>query len=268
MENYLQKLLIVKDVENLTPFARRHDKIATLNLYKTEAFNKNGITSTIYLSVCAQLFDLYTEDEDFENAKINALNIYQGTMESSDENAKIEATINLANAYINENDIIDTKSTLKDFSVDKSNKYYSLYCLCLAKLARFEKDKDRELCYLRDAYNYSIKHEIPIEVQINILCALCLAYERHELFQKALQGYLELSNQIAQSSYQITTEQQISLEVRIARLANIGKNYTLSLEILSTVNNISPKVLRKNHPLIGVVQSQYDKTKQIYSARI
>lgn len=264
MENYIQKLLLVKDLENLTPFARRHEKINKLNTFKSEAFNKNGIDSTIFLSICAQLFDLYNEDEDYENARINALSIYQGSIESNNEDLKKEAIINLVIAYLNERNIFEAKKIFEDLNIEKTDSYYSQYCLCRSKLAKFEKEEDKEMCFLRDAYNYSVKSENQIDIQINILCDLCLCYERLHMYSKALHGFFELSNQIAQNSYQITTEQQLSLELRIARLAALEKNFPLSLEILTTVNTIAKKILRKNHPLLDVITKQLENTKKLY----
>jgi hypothetical protein len=265
MENNIQKLLLVKDVENLAPFARRHDKINKLNAYKNETFNKNGIDSTIFLSICAQLFDLYNEDNDYENASINAMNIYQGTQEGNNEKLIKEATINLVIAYINEKKIFEAKKLFEKLNIEKTDSYYSQYCLCRAKIARFEKDENKEMCFLRDAYNYSVRDENEIDIQINILCALCLCYERLHMYTKALHGYFELSNQIAQNTYQITTEQQLSLELRIARLAVAENNFPLSLEILTTVKPIARKVIHNKHPLLNLINTQLENTKNLYA---
>jgi hypothetical protein len=265
MENNIQQLLLVKDLENLAPFARRHDKINKLNTYKAEAFNKNGIDSTIFLSICAQLFDLYNEDNDYENARINAMNIYQGTIDGNNEDLKKEAIINLVIGYINERNIFDAKIIFEELKIEKDDPYYSQYCLCQAKIARFEKEENKEMSFLRDAYNYSVKQENQIDIQINILCALCLCYERLHMNTKALHGYFELSNQIAQNSYQISTEQQLSLEIRIASLAASEKNFPLSLEILTTVESIANKILRKKHPLLTLINTQLDNTKYLYT---
>lgn len=266
MENNMQQLLLVKDLENLATFARIHDKIDKLNTYKSEAFNKNGINSTIFLSICAQLFDLYNEDEDYENARINALNIYQGTQEGNNDDLKKEAKINLVIAYINERNIFEAKSIFKDLTIEKTDFYYSQYCLCRAKIARFEKEEKQEMEFIREAYNFSVKEENPIDIQINILCALSLCYERLHMYTKSLHGYFELSNQIAQNSYQITIEQQLSLELRIARIAAAEKNFPLSLEILTTVQSIASKILRNNHPLINLINQQLDYTKETFTA--
>lgn len=265
MENNIQQLLLVKDLENLIPFALIHDKIKKLNTYKSEAFNKNGIDSTIFLSICAQLFDLYNEDNDFENARINAMNIYQGTLNGENEDLKKEAIINLVIGYINEQNIFDAKILFNNLKIDITDSYYSQYCLCQAKIARFEKEENKEMEFLRDAYNYSVKLENPIDIQINILCALCLCYERLHMNTKALHGYFELSNQIAQNSYQISIEQQLSLELRIAALAAAEKNFPLSLEILTTVKSIAHTILRKKHPLLNLINNQLDNTKNIYT---
>lgn len=266
MQNYLQQLILVKDLENLTPFAKRHDKINKLNTYKSEAFNKNGISSTIFLSICAQLYDLYNEDEDFENAKINALNIYQGTQESDNDNLKKEAIINLILAYVNLKNIFEAKKLFNGFRLETTDPYYCQYCLCNSKLASLEKEETNEMNLLRDAYNYSVKNNNTIDIQINILCALCLCYEKIHMSTKALQGYFELSNQIAQNSYQITSEQQLSLEIRIARLAAYEKNYPLALEILTTVDTISKRILRTNHPLLKLIQNNIALTKSLYTS--
>lgn len=265
MENYIQKLIIVKDLENLTGFAKRHSEIDKLNSIKNEAFNNNGIKSNIYTSICSKLHTLYNEDEDYENARINAMNIVQGTDDSTDTDIKNIAQINLAEAYINEHNIFEANKIFNNLSVDSKNQYYCNYLLISAKLARLNKENKNEMTLTRDSYNYSIKNNNEIETQINILCSLCLCYERQKMYSKAQQGYLELANQIAQNNFQISIEQQLSLEIRIARLAAIEKNYSLSLEILTTINTISHRVLRDNHPLIDFVDSLIVKIKSQYS---
>lgn len=268
MINYIQKLIVAKDVENLAPFAIRHEKIAKLDKLMNEAFNTNGISSKIYLSIGALLYELYVEDEDYEKACEIALNIYQGSVEAKDEVLKTESIINLVEAYLNNNDIIKAKRYYSEINIQEDNFYYPQFLVCKAKMAELEKDVKKEINYLRDAYNCSIKADNPIDIQINILCALCLSYEKNKVFEKAFHAYLELSNQISQNNYQLNNEQQLSLEVRIATLAGISKNYVLALEIFSTLSNVSNKILRKNHPLKKLINDKLEITKAFYKKQI
>lgn len=264
MINYIQQLSIAKDVENLAPFAIRHSKISKLNKIKNEAFNTNGISSSIYLSICELLYDLYIDDEDYESACDIALNIYQGSRETDNESLKSKAIINLTEAYININDIIAAKKYFKKIDITEDNFYYPQFLVCKSKMAGLEKENDKEIIYLRDAYNHSIKLNNPIEIQINILCALSLCYERNNILEKAFHGYIELTNQIAQNNYQITSEQQISLETRIATIAGITGNYPLAHKIFSTISTVSDKILRKNHPLRIVVNKKFELINTLY----
>ncbi|MBK5200247.1 MAG: hypothetical protein JJE21_01795 [Spirochaetaceae bacterium] len=264
MINYIQKLIVVSDVENLAPFAMRHTKISKLNKLMSEAFNINGIGSSIYLSICAQLYDLYSEDEDYEQAYNIALNIYQGSIELNNETIKTEAIINLIEADLNINDILEAKKYYSKLNIHEDNFYYPQYLVCKSQMAELEKNVKNETDYLRAAYNCSIKVDNPIDIQINILCALCLSFEKNKIFEKAFHAYIELSNQIAQNNYQLTNEQQLSLNVRIANLAGISKNYNYALEIFSTLSNVTNKILRENHPLKKIINDKFEIIKTFY----
>ena len=264
MLDYIQKLTVAKDVENLAPFAIRHSKIAKLEKLKNEAFNSNGISSTIYLTICFKLYELYTEDEDYDAACNIALNIYQGCEESKDDDIKKEAILHLTEAYLNIHDILEAKKYYEKINIGAEDFYYPQYLVCKSQMAKLEKDVEKETNYLRAAYNRSIKADDPINIQINILAALCLSYERNRIFDKAFHGYLELSEQITQNNYPLTNEQQISLQVRIATLATLGKNYTFAIELFSTLSNVSEKILRDNHPLRKVIKEKFETTKSYY----
>lgn len=263
MENYINKLIIAKDNENLEPFANRQMSIKDLNEIKRETFNKEGITSQLFLATCAKLYDLYVEDEDWENAEKTALTIYQGTTDSDNKNLIKEAQLNLAIAYINNGNLFDVLNLIKTININEEDNYYPELLLVKAKLARMKKETLKESIYLQKAYNISTKKDLNLTVQINILCALALFYDRSKTNDKAFAAYLELANQIAQTDYKLSHEEQVSLEFRLAYVALNNKNYVVALRILSTLANMCKQIFRENHPISLIVEKYLNKAKNL-----
>lgn len=253
MEKYKKQLVLASDKTDLKDFAKRHETIFQLENAKSDSFNISGPTSCHYIMTSNKLFDLYYDDEDYDEALDIAKEIFDLLKNNDDINFKSEAIINLAMAFLKNGNITKAKEITNKYSFDTSNPKYPYYCILKSNLANVFKNNTEEIYYLQKAFNESIKKNYKKEETSNILLAIALFYERNKIYDKAFSMYLEIFNNSNDLVLSLNNEERFSFLIRLANLAIINNNNSFAKEILIKCKTGIQSKLKKTHPLIKMV---------------
>lgn len=260
MTDYFDKLVLAKDPSNLREFARRQDLIDKFLQEKRDAFNELGPRSTAVLVYEGRLVDLYTQEGNFDKALNSAKLVYQGlaSVEKNDEEALVEALINLGSAYLNVHDLEKAQAIAAKANLSTSLNTLPLYYELIARIAQVHKDNTKEVKNYLDAYN-SAKEAFGDDAirTAEWKVALALCYQKQHYFQNALFTYNQVKSE--ENKLGLTNEESISLEARIAYcMAKMGQTE----EGLTTLR----KVKERAHNEIGSAHPTTLKIKEFISS--
>jgi len=258
VENYKKYLVLAKDKTDLKAFAKIQETIFQLENAKTDAFNITGPTSHLYLSTSKKLFELYFDDEDYEEALDIAKEIFEIYNTSTDIKEKSISIVNLGLAYLKNGNISEANKIAETYTFDENNPLYPQYCLFRATLAQVYKNKDDQLHYLHQAYNKAIEKNFEKEVITNILLAIALYYEKIGDEKQAYKAYLEIFNKAGEMSPSFTDEERYSFLIRLSKLALKNNNNSFAADLLSKSKLSMEKKLEAKHPLTKIVNKELE----------
>ncbi len=253
MENFKKYLILAKDNSDLKEFAKRQETIFQLEDAKSDAFNISGPTSCHYIRTSNKLYDLYFEEEDYEEALDIAKEVFDIVQTNPDVKLKSEAIVNLGMAYLKNGNITSAKNIANTYSFDDKNPKYPQYCLFKASLAQTYKNKEEEIDFLQKAYRYSIENNDEKSVSANILLAIAQYYERNEIYHKAYMAYLEIFNKASEIALSLNEEERFSFLLRLANLASINHEKEFALDLLNKCKKAMTSKLKENHPLMKII---------------
>ncbi len=265
MENYKKFLVLANDKADLKNFAKRQETIFQLENAKSEAFNVTGPTSHLYITTSNKLFELYFEDEDYEEALDIAKELFEIVKTTTNIKIKSEAIVNLGLAYLRNGNITSARKIANKYTFNEDNPQYPQYCLFRSNLSAVYKDKEQELLYLNNAYNYAIKNKHSNPEIGNTLLAIALYYERNGYLKKAYDSYLQIFNKASEMSLSLSDEERFSFLIRLSNLSIKNNNEALALDLLNKSKIAMNEKFKPNHPLIKVVDktlSQLNKNKE------
>jgi len=262
VENYKKYLVLAKDKSNLKEFAKRQESIFQLEHAKLDAFNTAGPTSQIYISTSNKLFDLYIEEEEYEEALDIAKELFDLVKTSSDVATKSKVIVNLGIAYLKNGNIAKAKKVATEFTFHELNPLYPQYCLFRATLAQVYKNKEEELEFLLHSYTSAIEKEQKTEEISNILIAIALYYERNGMSEKAYLSYLEIFHKASSMALEFTDEERFSFLIRLSRLAIANNNTPLAINLLTSSLPAMKEKLSRSHPLIKLAALTLKKTEK------
>jgi hypothetical protein len=252
VENYKKYLVLAKDNSNLTDFAKRQETIFQLENARSDAFNVTGPTSRLYIKTSNKLYDLYFEEEEYEEALDIAKELFNLIKSSPDIKLKSKIIVNLGFAYLKNGNISKAKEIASTYTFDEENPEYPYYCLFRAALSQVYKDKHMEISYLQNAYKSSVNGESSNSEIANILIAIALYYERTKSIKSAYMAYLEIFHKATELSLELTDEERFSFLIRLSTLAIKNDNNKLALDLLTKSTVAMNKKLGTRHPLIKI----------------
>ncbi|MGD1821512.1 MAG: tetratricopeptide repeat protein [Pleomorphochaeta sp.] len=260
MENYKKQLVLAKDKTDLKHFAKRQETIFQLENAKSDSFNISGPTSCHYIRTSNKLFDLYFEDEDYEEALDIAKEIFDIIQQNDDILLKSESIINLGLAYLKNGNITKAKEVAEIYSFDDTNPKYPSYCMFKASLLEVFNKQEEQLHYLKKAYEYAVKLKYKDEDISNILLSVALFYEKNKLYKQAYSIYLEIFNKSKILVSSLTDEERYSFLLRLANLAIINNEKEFAFDILVKSKKAMIEKFKPNHPLLKIINKALDST--------
>ncbi len=264
MEDYKKYLVLAKDKTDLKQFAKRQETIFQLENARSETFNVAGPTSHLYIKTSNKLFQLYLEDDNYEEALDIAKESFDVIKSSSDIKVKSRAIVNLGFAYLKNGNITEAKDIAHKYTFDESNPEFPYYCLFRSAISQVYKNKEDQLYFLLEAYKAAYTNDSSKKDLANILIAIALYYERNKLNKEAYLSYLEIFNKATELSLFLTDEERFSFLIRLSRLAIKNDNNTLAIDLLTKINVSMKKKLSRQHPLRSIVKrllKEIDETK-------
>lgn len=258
MERYSKRLVLASDKSDLKDFAKRQEIIFQLENAKIEAFNLVGPTNDHYIKTSNKLFDLYMEEEDFEEALNIAKEIFDITKSNPNEEIKAEAIVNLGMAYLRHGDIKRAKEISINYVIKEDNTRYPSFCIFLANLNETLNNKDKEIYYLNQAFNSSLKYNYKIEEISNMLLANALYFENDSLYKEAYSIYINIFNNAKGLISTMTAEERFSFLMHLSKLAAKNNNNKLAKNISIQLSQTMPNILGEKHPLIKLFNNEYN----------
>lgn len=258
MERYSKRLILASDKSNLSEFAKRQETIYQLENAKSEAFNLVGPTNDHYIRTSNKLFDLYMEEEDFDEALEIAKEISDITESNSDETIQADAIINLGMAYLRNGNITRAKEISDKYIIKENNPRFPSFCLFKANIAETLNKKDEEIILLNKAFNHSLKQNYPLEEISNILLANAIFFEKENKYEEAYNLYMQLFQNAKGLISNMNAEERFSFLMHLSLIALNNNNPKLAKEISTQLAKTIPTTLGKNHPLNKLFINEYD----------
>ncbi len=258
MERYSKRLILASDKSNLTEFAKRQETIFQLENAKSEAFNLVGPKNNHYIRTSNKLFDLYMEEEDYDEALEIAKEIIDITKNNNDIIIQTDALLNLSMAYLKNGNISKAKELCDKYIINEENPRFPSYCLLKANIAETLNKKDEEIKYLNKAFNHSLKNNYPLEEISNILLANAIFFEKEKKYEKSYNLYMKIFQNAKGLISNMNAEERFSFLMHLEKIAFKNNNIKLAKEISNQLSISIPKVLGYKHPLNKLFVNEYD----------
>ena len=258
MERYCKRLILASDKSNLTEFAKRQETIFQLENAKSEAFNLVGPTNNHYIRTSNKLFELYMEEEDYDEALDIAKEIKDITKNNKDIVLKTDAILNLSLAYLKNGNITKAKQISDEYKIDEENPRFPSYCLLKANIAETLNKKTEEITYLNKAFNHSLKKNYPLEDISNILLANAIFFEKEKKYEESYNLYMQIFQNAKGLISNMNAEERFSFLMHLSRIALNNDNKKLAKKISIQLSESIPKVLGEKHPLNKLFVNEYD----------
>ncbi|MCH3916640.1 MAG: hypothetical protein LKE40_04090 [Spirochaetia bacterium] len=249
MTDYFQQLILEPDIRDLKEFARRQDLIAKFQKEKRDAFNRLGPFSLPALVYEGRLYDLYTAEGEYDTALQSAKTIYQGLSHSKEQSndSVVEAFLNLGESYLNMHDVMRAGAIAAKANLYTTGKTEPQYHELMARLAKANGSKDKELSHYIEAYKTTVANHGGNNTRLsNLQAALALCYEKQGYFQNATYNYTILLRDA--DKLELSAEERISLEARRAYCLSKNGQPQLAKQLMELALAKAKEQLRPKHP--------------------